>query len=356
MLVTTIKTISVIAPLLNEERHLEQFTRDLAAQDFKGRVQVIVADGGSTDGSIEKLRSASELHALDLVLLTDISGWVSHALNACIDVADGDLIVRLDCHSRYPENYLRLCALAAEETDAMVVGGVILPEGHTLTERAVACAMDTAFGGIGFYRTFSANAGPLARVGALLGLSESRGLANACRVDADTVTFGAFRPEAFERAGMFDEALRRNQDDEFNLRVRRAGGRVLLDHEIHVYYTPRGTLKGVFRQYYQYGFWKVPVILKHRHRPNPRSLVPLTFVCFLGGLAPAAVVSRTARRFLGAQLGAYAVMCLFFAGRSIHNRRESWSLFPRVVTAFPAFHVGYGLGMLRGWARALFRS
>ena len=108
--------------------------------------------------------------------------------------------------------------------------------------------------------------------------------AAAGRVETDTITFGAFRPAAFELAGLFDESLRRNQDDELNLRVRAAGGRVVLDPSIRVRYTPRGSLRGVFAQYFEYGYWKVAVLWKHRQPPSARSLAPLAFVTSLAAL------------------------------------------------------------------------
>jgi succinoglycan biosynthesis protein ExoA len=355
LLMTTIGRISIIVPMLNEADHVGQFVADVAAQDVAGEVEVevIVADGGSTDDSVARLKTAAERAGLDLTVLENAPSWVSHGLNTCIEGASGDLLVRLDCHSRYPADYLRRCALAAEEeADALVVGGVIVAEGHTVAERAVACAMDSPFGGIGFYRIFRSDARFIQRLAGMFGLPWARETGSARRVDSDTVTFGAFRPEAFERAGLFDESLRRNQDDEFNLRVRRSGGRVVLDPAIRVHYRPRGSLRRVFRQYYEYGLWKVPVMLKHRQLPSPRSLGPLIFVSSLAVLAPAAVISSRSRQLLTAQVGGYAIMAAVFSGLSIRGRRESWALLPRVVVVFPAFHVGYGLGMLRGWIQA----
>src|SRR5215208_6559467 len=144
-----VRRVSIIAPMLDEAAHIGHFVDDVANQDYAGELELIVADGGSTDGSLELLRAAAADRGLPLTVLTTTRGWVSRGLNACIDRADGDLIVRLDCHSRYPVDYLRRCAVAAEETGADVVGGVIAPEGRTRVERSVACAMDGPFGGIG---------------------------------------------------------------------------------------------------------------------------------------------------------------------------------------------------------------
>lgn len=349
--VARVERISIIAPMLNESAHIEQFVADIGRQDFEGEVELIVADGGSTDGSVDLLKAAAERRGVVLSVLENRAGWVSHALNACVREARGDLLVRLDCHSRYPRDYLRRCALAAEETGALAVGGIIIAEGRTPLERAVACAMDSPFGGIGFYRIFSSDGSLARRVAGVFGIPWARNAAGDSRVETDTVTFGAFRPEAFQRAGLFDETLRRNQDDEFNLRVRKAGGRVVLDPSIRVHYRPRGALRDVFRQYYEYGLWKVPVMRKHGQVPSPRSLAPLVLVSSAVLLASFAPRLPVARRLLAVELGAYAALAVGFGAIYVRRRRESWRLLPAVVTVFPTFHVAYGLGMLRGWLR-----
>jgi GT2 family glycosyltransferase len=257
---------------------------------------------------------------------------VSQGLNACIRHARGDLIVRLDCHSRYPADYLRRCAELSEQTGAWNVGGRLVPTGTTPMERAVACAMDSPFGGIGWTR--AAADGPVA---------------------TDTVTFGAFRPEAFEHAGLFDETLVRNQDDEFNLRLRRAGGQIMLDPDITVMYRPRGSIARVWRQYYEYGLWKVPVMLKHRRVLTIRSVAPLAFVVATVLLFAVAARFPFARRLLLLQWSLYGAAGVAFAARSVSKRGESWDLMPRVLAAFPAFHLGHGSGQAIGWLRALGR-
>ncbi len=329
---TPIRTISVVAPVRNEGSNVDHFISDLAAQDFTGNLEVLVADGNSDDGSAERLRAAAWSAGLTLRVLENPAGWVSPGLNACIREARGDLIVRLDCHSRYPVDYLRRCAELSEQTGAWNVGGRLVPMGTTPTERAVACAMDSPFGGIGWTR--AASDGP---------------------VDTDTVTFGAFRPEAFEHAGMFDETLNRNQDDEFNLRLRRAGGQIMLDPEITVMYRPRGSIARVWRQYYEYGLWKVPVMLKHRRVLTVRSVAPLAFVLATVLLFAGTTRFPLARRLLALQWTLYGAAGVAFAARSVSERGESWGLLPRVLATFPAFHLGHGSGQAVGWLRALGR-
>lgn len=322
----------MIVPLRNERSNVDSFVNDLAAQDFEGELEVLVADGASDDGGIERLRAAARAAGLRLQVIDNPAGWVSHGLNACIREAQGALIVRLDCHSRYAEDYLRRCAEVSQQTGAWNVGGRLVPTGTTPIERAVACAMDSPFGGIGWTRSSGGE-----------------------RVETDTVTFGAFRPEVFERVGLFDEALVRNQDDEFNMRLRAAGGRIVLDPAITVLYRPRGSFGGVWRQYFQYGLWKVPVMLKHRRIATFRGVVPLVFVLGSVGLLAGAIRSRTARRLLVAEWLLYGALGAFFAARGARGRDERWTLMPAVLAAFPTFHLGFGSGQAVGLARALWR-
>jgi predicted membrane-bound mannosyltransferase len=168
----------------------------------------------------------------------------------------------------------------------------------------------------------------------------------------DTVPYGAFRPEAFRLAGLFDETLVRNQDDEFNLRLRLAGGRIVLDPAIRTFYTPRGSFRRLFRQYFEYGRWKPAVMRKHGRATSTRSLVPVGFVGSLALLALLSPWFPAAGLVLAVETAAYGAGALAFGAFAIHRRRERWELFLRVVFAFPTFHLAHGLGMLVGLARA----
>ena len=328
---SAIRRISVMAPMYNEAAHIENLVADLAAQDWDGELELLVADGRSTDDSVGRLRAAAERHGIDLRVFDNPDRWVSHALNICIGAATGDLIVRVDCHSRYPRDYLRRCATAAEETGAENVGGLFVPTGRTPMERAVACAVDSAFGGTGWTRNDESSE----------------------RSEADTGPYGAFRPEAFRLAGLFDESLVRNQDDEFNLRLRRAGGRIVFDPAIRVFYTPRGSYGRLFRQYYEYGRWKAPVMRKHGQPTSARSLAPGGFVGSMVLLALLAVLLPAALLLLGIELALYLAGVLVFGVLGLRRRHEPLRLLPRVIAVFPTVHLAHGLGMLMGWVRSV---
>lgn len=312
----------------NEARHIEQFVADLAAQDFDGEVELLVADGRSTDGSVEALQAAADRHGVQVEVLDNPARWVSAGLNACIRRATGDLIVRVDCHSGYPADYLSRCAAVAEDTGADNVGGIFVPKGETGVERAIGVAMDSPFGGIHWTRH-----------------------GDSGRHDVDTVPYGAFRPRAFEIAGLFDESLVRNQDDEFNLRLRRAGGRIVLDPSIRILYTPRGSFRRLFRQYFEYGLWKPAVMRKHGSVVSVRSLAPILFLASIVLLALIAPFNRYALLLEELEVGLYLLAALVFGVIAIRGKHERLRMLPRVVAAFLTFHVAYGIGMTVGWLR-----
>lgn len=325
-----VRSVSVVVPLRNEAAHVDDLVADIARQDFAGPIEVLVADGESTDGSAERLHAAARRHRVDLRVLPNPGLTVPHGLNRCLDVAGGDLVVRLDAHSRYPADYVRRCVAASEETGADNVGGTYVAEGRTRYERAVACALGSPFGGVNW----------------------TRDVRRGERVAADTVYCGAFRRDVFERFGRFDERFVRSQDDELNLRIRAAGGTIVLDPTISSRYRPRGSWRSVFRQYHEYGLWKVAVMRKHRRATGLRSLAPAAFVASLLVLGAASVASRRARAAMLAEVAVYGSASLVSSAAATRRCAEPRPSLPAVASAFAAFHLGYGSGMLRGIVNA----
>jgi succinoglycan biosynthesis protein ExoA len=324
-----IRRISVIAPMLNEAEHVEQLARDIKAQDFDGDVELIVADGGSTDGSVEKLEQAARAVGLPLKVFPNPKQWAGPGLNICLRHANGDLIVRIDCHTHYPPDYLSRLVATSLKTGAWNVGGAFHAVGRTPMERAVACSYDSPFGGI----------------------SWTRHRYREDPVDADIVYYGAFRPEVFERLGLYDEHLGTAELEDMCFRIRKAGGRVVYDPTVTLLYTPRGTFPALFRQYYRYGLWKVAAMRKHRRVLSGRSVVPFGFVISLAALGAASGRSPLARRLLRLELATYGAVVAASAEAAVHGRGESPKLLPRVAGSFVTCHHGYGLGQAHGWIR-----
>jgi glycosyltransferase involved in cell wall biosynthesis len=319
--------IAIVVPMRNEEERIERLVASVAAQDYQGSLRLLIADGASTDRSVEQARSAAARLGVDLEVVENVAQRTASGLNRCLERANAELIVRMDCRARFAEDYVTWCVRTSEETGAENVGGPTLVEGRTAVERAVACGMTSPFGGIGWSRETGAE-----------------------RHEHDTVYCGAFLASVFERIGGFDETLGSNEDDELNLRLRKAGGRVILDRRIRLWYTPRGRLRDVFTQYYRYGLWKPAVMFKHRSVLGLRSLVPAAFVVTLTALGVASLFSARALVALGAVLAVYGAAAVAFAARALRRRGEPLRLLPVVVGSFVAFHLGYGAGLIAGAA------
>jgi cellulose synthase/poly-beta-1,6-N-acetylglucosamine synthase-like glycosyltransferase len=323
--------ISIVVPCRNESRAIERFLESILKQDLADlQYEVIVADGMSDDGTHEILEKAQEQHPY-IRLIDNPTRIVSTGLNAAIYAARGDIIVRMDVHTEYKEDYIRRCVEVLGITGADNVGGACIAKGKGYVGSAIAAAFQCAFavGGARWHRP--GHKGPV-----------------------DTVHLGCWRREVLQEIGFFDESLVRNQDDELNLRIVRAGGTIWQEPEIVSWYHPRSSFASLFRQYFQYGFWKVAVIRKHRLPASWRHLVPGAFVLanglFLAALALRGV-STLAWPAWSANFGAvmdtlYVCASLFFA--FITARVRGWALLPLLPLVFAIYHIAYGLGFLAG--------
>lgn len=316
-----VRCVSVIVPCRNERTHIAGFCADVLRQNLPSNwaLQVLIADGLSDDGSRELL---STLCAADarLQMLDNPQRIVSSGLNGAIAVAQGEVIVRMDVHTSYAPDYVAHCLAALESTGATCVGGPWRPVGEGWPQAAIAAAFRSRLGSGGAASRRIDYSGPV-----------------------DTVYLGAWRREDLLRLGGFDESLVRNQDDELNLRILRSGGVVWQCADIRSSYTPRGSFAALFRQFYQYGYWKVPVIRKHRLPASPRHLAPFAFVACLIVLAVLAPWAMLARSTLAGVLAVYAVAALTSAARLArppHRLRDTLGM----ATAIACMHVGYGLG------------
>lgn len=316
------RLLSVIVPCRNEIAHIGPFLYALAAQRLPEgwSVEWLVADGASDDGTRERLDTRARVDPR-LIVVDNPQRIVATGLNACLARARGEVIARLDVHTTYADDYLAQCIATLERTGADNVGGPWVAAGETPMQRAVAAAFQSRW---------------------VVGGARSRDAAYEGEVDS--VYLGCWPRASFDRFGVFDEALVRNQDDEHNLRLRRAGGRVWQSPAIRSVYHPRAGLARLFAQQRQYGYWRSFVLRKHGRPASWRQLVPAAFVAALAAAVPAAPFG--AGWVLGLLLALYGV---YLAVTSLAVAAGSgWRLVARLPAVIAAYHFGYGLGTWQG--------
>lgn len=310
-------SISVVMPIRDEAAHLEDAVAAVLAQSYPGSVEVVLALAPSSDAT---LSVATRLAGQEdrLLLVDNPSGGTAAGLNRAIAASTGEVVARVDGHAELSEGYLRQAVETLQETGADNVGGIQQAIGTTPMQRAVAAAMASTFG-VGDARFhIGGEPGPV-----------------------DTVYLGVFRRSALERVGGFDESLVRNQDYELNWRLRESGGVVWFDPRLKVTYRPRGTLRALADQYYQYGQWKRVVVTRNPRSVRWRQLVPpVTAAVNVAGLLVGILRWRPALlapvSYLTATLVAAAL-----ADASIGTRL-------RLPAVFVTMHHAWGLGFLRG--------
>jgi glycosyltransferase involved in cell wall biosynthesis len=311
-------------PVRNEGAFIRRAVAAVLAQDYPAdRMEVLVADGLSTDGTGEYVRRLCDRHP-HLRVIDNPGKIVSTGLNAAISQARGDIVVRVDGHCEIESDYVRRAVAHLLTGAADAVGGPLRTLGETPCARVIAAAMSTPFGvGNAAFRT----------------THDRTAL-------TDTVAFPAYTRSILSSAGPFDEELVRNQDDEYSYRLRALGARILLAADVKAHYYSRGTLRTLWRQYAQYGYWKVRVLQKHPRQMRPRQFVPPAFVAALVLSALSAMVSAAGMWLFAAVSGSY--LAANGAVSIVVGRRRGWRSIPLLALTFAVLHVAYGTGFLVG--------
>ncbi|MFI6501504.1 glycosyltransferase family 2 protein [Nonomuraea typhae] len=308
--------ISVVMPILNEERHLHEAVAMILSQRYPGEIEVVLAVGPSHDRTQEV---ADAIAAADrrVVVVPNPTGRTPNALNAAIGASRNAIVARVDGHAMLPDDYLRVAVETLEETGADNVGGIMAAEGITPFEQAVARAMTSKIGVGAAAFHVGGTAGP-----------------------ADTVYLGVFRREALNRVGGYDEHFQRAQDWEMNHRIRRTGGLVWFQPRMRVTYRPRPNVKALAKQYFHYGRWRRVVARTHEGTINLRYLAP-----------PAAVVAMA----LGLIVSPFFPLALIVpggyllaiaAGSALTGGGMSTAAKLRLPLVYAAMHVSWGWGFL----------
>jgi glycosyltransferase involved in cell wall biosynthesis len=309
------REISVILPVLNEEKYLADSVNSILSQEFSGLIEVILAVGPSQDAT---LQIAQALQAKDsrVVVVDNPTGKTAAGLNRAIAASKYSIIVRVDGHSQLPKNYCEFAFNLLSETGAVNVGGVMAAEGITLFQRTVARAMRSP-----------------------LGVGASRFHTGGGAGASDTVYLGCFRKEAILEVGGFDERFTRAQDWELNFRLREKGGLIYFDPRLTVTYRPRSTVKALAKQYFEYGRWRRVVSRRHQGTINYRYLAP-----------PFTVVATTLSLLLGAIASPLflipaLVYSVFILGASLIIGKSAGEVLC-LPTILLTMHISWGLGFL----------
>ena len=322
--------ISIVVACRNEKKHIAPFLDSLVHQEFGDLSwEAIIADGMSGDETRQIIQGYCREWP-QLRMIDNPGFFVSNGLNRAILASRGEIVLRLDAHTRYAPDYCRRCVETLRRTGADNTGGPVRSATSGVRGSAIAAAFHSPFstGGAKFHdETYEGW--------------------------VDTVPYGCWRRETLLKLGLFDENLVRNQDDEMNLRLQRAGGKIWQNPAIVSWYSPRTNLAALFMQYFQYGFWKMAVIRRHRLPASWRHLVPCVFV--LANLGAALALATAA--LSGAAMIVWAELWMLLLGTYLlaltiasvtTARRKGWGMLPYLPAVFATYHVSYGLGFFFG--------
>jgi succinoglycan biosynthesis protein ExoA len=327
---SSLPRVSVIMPVLNEERHLVEAVEQILRQDYSGELEVVMAIGPSKDRTQEVADALAARHA-NVFVVANPTGKTPAALNAAIARASGEVVVRVDGHAMIPTDYVSQGVATLQETGADNVGGVMAAVGSTPFECAVARAMTSKFGVGGAAFHVGGEPGP-----------------------ALTVYLGCFRADALARVDGYDNSMERAQDWEMNLRIRQSGGIVWFTPTMQVEYRPRPNVRALARQYHDYGRWRREVARRHPDTLSLRYLaapiaVSLVILGIIAGVI-GVVMGNDWLTLLGffMPLG-YALGNLFASSISaVRPTMLTIGAALRLPIVYATMHGAWGLGFLRG--------
>ena len=328
--------VSVIMPVVNEERHLAAAVARILDQDYPGSIDVAIAVAPSRD----RTQAVADELARDarVIVVANPSGRTPAGLNAAIAATSGEIVVRVDGHAMIPDDYIRTAVETLTSTGADNVGGIMAAEGSTPFECAVARAMTSRFGVGGAAFHVGGEAGP-----------------------ALTVYLGAFPRAALQRVGGYDESMVRAQDWELNLRIRQTGGQIWFTPAMRVTYRPRPSLGALARQYHDYGRWRREVVDRYPSTVSLRYLAPpLALAAFMAGLALGVIGLLAALPWLAVlgfamPIGYLVLVMAASAVASVRPQPLAPASMGWLPVVFATMHGAWGAGFWRG-ARTKGRS
>ncbi|HRV29201.1 MAG TPA: glycosyltransferase family 2 protein [Spirochaetia bacterium] len=310
-------TVSVIIPVYNESKYIDRCLSSLKRQTYpQDKIEFLLVDGGSTDDTVEKIKA---YYDMNIKLLHNEKRLVTYALNTGIRNSTGKYIIRMDAHAEYAEDYIKKCVYYLENTDADNVGGVATTLGEGFVGMANAEILSSKFG---------------------VGNSRFRTETESGYVD--TVPFGAFRREIFTKIGLFDPELPRSEDNDFNSRIRKSGGKVYMSSDVKLKYYCRNTVGGLLSQALKNGNALFLTIRKNPKAMSLRHYIPFAFTMSLIILPVLAAFLPLFRWIFFAEVLLYAFLDIIYSFKG--NIKSA--LYKMIM--FPMFHISYGIGSVIG--------
>ncbi len=319
----------MLIPCRNEAHSIADCIHNVYSFDPPdGGFEVIVIDGLSNDGTRNVLSELKNRYP-DLTVVDNPARTTPHAMNLGIRQAKGEYIIRTDVRCVHPKSYLKDLIELSERTKADNVGGVLIPAGDTYVQKSIAAA----------YKSRLAMGGALRDRGEFVG-------------ETDAVYGGCFKRERLLQVGMYDENMIRNQDDELSFRLRKSGGKIIQSGKIKIQYFPRKKFSQLFKQFLQYGYWKVSVLRKHPKQASIRHLFPGALL--LGFLLLSILSFFNVYAFYGLLIysGGYLLALAVESLRITY--RENSGLMPGVMLSISSIHIGFGTGFLIAIVSKLF--
>lgn len=316
--------VTLILPVRNEADYIERSLRAVLEQDYPGGMEILVADGMSTDETRSIISRIAADSNKEIRVLDNEGRIVSIGMNTALRQARGEIVIRVDGHCVIAPDYVRRCVEEIQRDQIDGVGGSMESIGETDAAQAIALGTSSLFG---------------------VGNSAFRTITGKNRL-VDTVPFPAYTRSVIRRAGFYDEELVRNQDDEYNYRIRKLGGKILLASGIHSRYFSRASLTGLWRQYFQYGYWKVRVLQKHPLQMSLRQFVPPAFVVSL--IVSMIMLFLPVPGLSHLSLIVPSLYMVFNLVGSIYIAKHGLKYLKYIPVVLFVLHVGYGLGFLVG--------
>lgn len=317
------KTVSIIIPVLNEKNYIDRCIKSIISQDYpKDKMEIIFIDGMSTDGTVKIIKNYMKEYDY-IKMFKNPKKLTQYALNIGLKESTGEYIIRMDSHAEFAKDYVLKCIEYLDKTGAIKVGGPMTVKGNGKVQKVIAASYSS----------------PFALGGAKHHKMDFEG-------EAQAVAWGAFRRDKLLEIGYYDERMTRTEDDDIHMQILDKGGKIYITPQIKGTYYPRSSYSSLFKQFFEYGMWKVAVIRKHRKLFSISHLVPMMFVVVSLILCILSLFYSPAFYVLCAELIMYTLLNAYFSFSAKGLNKISDKL--RLMFVHFILHTSYGIGFCIG--------